>query len=73
MKQSGNNLLIGILIFTIGFLTAALVQFYPETKILIRIAFVFSMIYLALGWYTIPDYRSHLYLQPGYGIKNDSG
>ncbi|MDP3002161.1 MAG: hypothetical protein Q8N38_03415 [Bacteroidales bacterium] len=56
MKQSDNNLLIGILIFTIGFLSAALAQFYPETKILIRIAFVFSMIYLALGWYIFRSY-----------------
>ena len=56
MKQYGNNLLIGILIFTIGFLSAALAQFYPETKILIRIAFIFSMIYLALGWYIFRSY-----------------
>ncbi|MCX6254360.1 MAG: hypothetical protein NTV31_07775 [Bacteroidia bacterium] len=56
MKQSGNNLLIGILIFAIGFLSAALVQFYPETKILIRIAFAFSIIYLALGWYIFRSY-----------------
>jgi hypothetical protein len=56
MKQSGNNLLIGILIFTIGFLSASLAQFYPETKILIRIAFAFSMIYLALGWYIFRSY-----------------
>ena len=56
MKQSGNNLLVGILIFTIGFLSAALVQFYPEVKILIRIAFAFSLIYLALGWYIFRSY-----------------
>lgn len=56
MKQSANNLLIGILIFTIGFLSAAFAQFYPETKILIRIAFVFSVLYLALGWYIFRSY-----------------
>jgi len=56
MKQSGNNLVISILIFTIGFISAALAQFYPETKVLIRIAFAFSMIYLTLGWYIFRSY-----------------
>lgn len=56
MKQSVNNLVISILVFTIGFLSAVLAQFYPETKILIRIAFVFSTFYLALGWYIFRSY-----------------
>jgi len=56
MNQSDNNLLVGILIFTIGFLSAATGQFYPEFKILIRLAFIFSLIYLFLGWYIFRSY-----------------
>jgi hypothetical protein len=56
MKQQDNRLLVGILIFTIGFLSATLVQFYPETKILIRIALIFSVFYLILGWYIFRSY-----------------
>ncbi|TAL62228.1 MAG: hypothetical protein EPN88_13575 [Bacteroidetes bacterium] len=56
MKQKENNLLTGILIFAIGFLSAALSQFYPETKILIWITLVFSIIYFAFGWYIFRSY-----------------
>ena len=56
MKNSQNNLLTGILIFTIGLLAAGFSQFYPETKMLIRITFIISLIYLTLGWYIFRSY-----------------
>jgi hypothetical protein len=70
MKQPGNKLLISILIFTIAFLSATLAQYYPGTRILIRIAFLFSIIYLFLGWhifrYYLPDQIFPLRFFMGY-------
>jgi len=70
MKKSSRNLLPGILIFTIGFLSALFAQLYPETKILIRITFIISLTYLLLGWRIfnnyIPDINPVIRFIPGY-------
>ncbi len=56
MSKPVKNLLTGILIFTIGFISALFSQIYPDVKILIRITFIMSIIYLSLGWYIFRSY-----------------
>jgi len=56
MIKLRNNMQTGIRIFTIMFLSAFFVQYYPETKILVWVAITFSIIYLILGWYIFRSY-----------------
>ena len=56
MTKLHNNMRTGIGIFTIIFLSAFFVQYYPETKILVWVALIFSIIYLIMGWYIFRSY-----------------